>query len=60
MPQLQNDAKRFFMYFRMTSNCFDEIFNFINEDIRKETTHFRVSIPDTSTRSPERLTIALR
>ncbi|KAL4088886.1 hypothetical protein QTP88_023970 [Uroleucon formosanum] len=55
MPQLRNDAKRFFIYFRMTSNCFDEILNFINEDIRKETTHFRVPIPP-----PERLAIALR
>lgn len=55
MPQLRNDAKRFFIYFRMTSNCFDDILNFINEDIRKETTHFRVPIP-----TPERLDIALR
>ena len=44
MPQLRNDAKPFFIYFRMTSNCFDEILNCINEDIRKETTHFRVPI----------------
>jgi len=39
----------------MTSNCFDEILNFINEEIRKETTHFCMPIS-----LPERLAIALR
>jgi hypothetical protein len=37
MPQLRSNAKRFFIYFRMSSNCFDEIINLIDEDIRKET-----------------------
>lgn len=55
MPQLRDDPKRFFIYFRMSSNCFDEIVNLIDEDIRKEMTHYRVPIPP-----PERLAIALR
>lgn len=55
MPQLQKDPKRFYIYFRMTNACFEEILSFISEDIRKRDTNYRESI------SPEeRLAITLR
>lgn len=55
IPQLQNHAKHFFVCFRMSSNCFNEIFNLIDENLRKETTHFRIPISPS-----ERLAITLR
>ena len=33
MPELRQDAKRFYIYFRMPSECFDEILSLIKEDI---------------------------
>ena len=55
MPQLRQDEKRFYIYFRMTSDCFDEILNLIKEDIKKMDTNYREAIPP-----EERLAIALR
>lgn len=55
MPQLRKDEKRFYIYFRMTSECFDEILSLINDDIRKADTNYREAIS-----SEERLAIALR
>ncbi|XP_063925016.1 uncharacterized protein LOC135138913 isoform X2 [Zophobas morio] len=55
MPQLRADPKRFYIYFRMTSDCFDAILNFIRADIRKSDTNYREAI------SPEeRFAITLR
>lgn len=55
MPQLRQDEKRFFIYFRMTSETFDGIVDLIKEDIIKQDTNYRESIPP-----EERLAIALR
>lgn len=55
MPQLRQDEKRFYKYFRMTSDCFDEILELIKSDICKNDTNYREAIcPE------ERLAIALR
>lgn len=55
MPQLRQDEKRFYIYFRMTSDCFDEILNQIKNEISKKDTNYREAIcPE------ERLAIALR
>lgn len=55
MDDLRQDEKRFYIYFRMTSDCFDEILNLIADDIRKQDTNYREAIcPE------ERLAIALR
>lgn len=55
MPQLRQDEKRFYIYFRMTSETFDELLDLIKDDIKKQDTNYRESI------SPEeRLSIALR
>ncbi|KAJ8913488.1 hypothetical protein NQ315_013868 [Exocentrus adspersus] len=55
MPELRKDEKRFFIYFRMTVACFDELLHLIENDIRKLDTNYREAI------SPEeRLSIALR
>jgi hypothetical protein len=35
MPELRQDEKRFYIYFRMPSECFDEILILIKEDITK-------------------------
>lgn len=55
MPQLREDPRRFYTYFRMTPGCFDEILNLIADEIRKIPTNFRIPISP-----PERLAIALR
>ncbi|KAJ8911443.1 hypothetical protein NQ315_008329 [Exocentrus adspersus] len=55
MPDLRKDEKRFYIYFRMSIESFDEILNLIKDDIRKYNTNFRESI------SPEeRFAITLR
>ena len=36
MPELRQDEKRFYIYFRMPSECFDEILSLITEDITKK------------------------
>lgn len=55
MPQLREDPRRFYIYFRMTLECFDEILGWITDEIRKTPTHFRIPISPS-----ERLAIALR
>ncbi|CAH1993203.1 unnamed protein product [Acanthoscelides obtectus] len=55
MPQLRLDEQRFYVYFRMTQECFDEILNLVKDEIRKSDTNYREAI------SPEeRLAITLR
>lgn len=52
---LKEYPEKFFKYFRMSPQSFDELLNEIREDITKENTHLRLSI------SPEeRLTVTLR
>jgi hypothetical protein len=55
MPQLRKDRERFFLYFRISPECFDAILGWIDEEIRKIPTNFRNQIP-----SAERRAIALR
>ena len=44
MPQLRKDEKRFYIYFRMTIACFDELLHLIENDIRKLDTNYREAI----------------
>ena len=44
MPELRQDEKRFYIYFRMPSECFDEILSLIKEDITKMDTNYREAI----------------
>ena len=55
MPELRQDEKRFCIYFRMPSECFDEILSLIKEDITKMHTNYREAIS-----AKERLAITLR
>ena len=55
MPELRQDEKRFYIYFRMSSECFDEILSLIKEDITKMDTNYREAIS-----AEERLAITLR
>ena len=55
MPELRQDEKRFYIYFRMPIECFEEILNLIKEDITKMDTNYREAISD-----EERLAITLR
>ena len=55
MPELRHDEKRFYIYFRMPSECFDEILSVIKEDITKMDTNYREAIS-----AEERLAITLR
>lgn len=55
MPQLRMDPARFYMYFRMTPECYNEVLSLIQSEIRKMPTHFRNPISPT-----ERLAICLR
>lgn len=55
MPQLREDPRRFYIYFRMTPECYDEILVWIIEEIQKMPTNFRNPIPPS-----ERLAISLR
>ena len=55
MPELRQDEKRFYIYFRMPSECFDEILILIKEDITKKDTNYREAIS-----AEERLAITLR
>ncbi|KAJ8879617.1 hypothetical protein PR048_020225 [Dryococelus australis] len=45
VPELLKDDKRFYVYFRMSVDCFDEILNMIRDDISKKATDFRRPIP---------------
>lgn len=55
IPQLLNDEKRFYLYFRMTIESFDEILRAIRKDITKQFTNWRRPIPP-----EERLAVGLR
>ncbi|KAI4466169.1 hypothetical protein MML48_3g00010618 [Holotrichia oblita] len=55
MPQLQEDEKRFYIYFRMPSECFEEILCSTKEDISKQITNYRVPVS-----VEERLVLTLR
>ncbi|KAI4466168.1 hypothetical protein MML48_3g00004821 [Holotrichia oblita] len=44
MLQLQEDEKRFYIYFRMPSECFEEILCSTKEDISKQITNYRVPV----------------
>lgn len=55
MPKLREDPKRFYLYFRMTLECFDEVLDWIHDEIIKMPTNFRVPIPP-----QERLALTLR
>jgi hypothetical protein len=55
VPQLVTDEKRFYIYFRMTVQCFDEILGKVREDITKQHTNWRRQIP-----LEERLAITVR
>lgn len=55
MPELRQDEKRFYIYFRMPSECFDEILSLIKEDNSKKDTNYREAIS-----AEERLAITLR
>lgn len=55
LPELRKDEERFYIYFRMTSDCFDEILNLIKSEICKQDTNYREAITP-----EERLAIALR
>jgi len=53
--QLREDEKRFYIYYRMTIESFDNLLNMIRDSIKKEFTNYRNPI------SPvERLCITLR
>ncbi|XP_074041484.1 uncharacterized protein [Leptinotarsa decemlineata] len=53
--QLRMDEKRFYIYFRMNFECFDEILARIENDIRKQHSKFREPIEPA-----ERLAVTLR
>ena len=55
MPELQQYEKRFYIYFRMPNECFDEILSLTKEDITKMDTNYREAIS-----AEERLAITLR
>ena len=55
MPELRQDGKRFYIYFRMPTECFDEILSLMKEDITKMDTNCREAIS-----AEERLAITLR
>ena len=44
MPEIRQDEKRFYIYFRMPAECFDEILNLIKEDITKMDTNYLEAI----------------
>ena len=44
MPEFRQDEKRFYIYFRMPSECFDEILSVIKEDITIMDTNYREAI----------------
>jgi hypothetical protein len=46
IPQLLNDEKRLYLYFRMTLESFDEILKAIRNDITKQFTTFTCLFPN--------------
>ena len=55
MSDLRADDDKFFDYFRMTQESFNELLAIIGPHIRKDSTHLRKSIP-----AEERLAMTLR
>jgi len=55
MPELRQDEKRFYIFFRMPTECFDEILSLIKEDITKKDTTYREALS-----AEEGLAITLR
>jgi len=56
MPELRQDEKRFYIYFRMPSEYFDKILSLIKEDITKMDKNYREAVIS----AEERLAITLR
>ncbi|RVE51175.1 hypothetical protein evm_004140 [Chilo suppressalis] len=54
-PKLLQDEERFYMYFRMSIQCFNELYDMLNNYIQKADTNFRRAIS-----AKERLVIFLR
>ena len=54
MSELRQDEKRLYIYFRMPSECFDEMLSLIKEDITKMDTNYREAVS-----AEERLAIKL-
>ena len=44
MPELRQDEKRFYIYFRMPSEYFDKILSLIKEDITEMDTNYHEAI----------------
>lgn len=55
LPDLLEDEERFFIYFRMSVNSFNELHNYIKHEIEKQNTNWRNSIS-----TKERLAVFLR
>ena len=55
IPELRQDEKRFYIYFRMPSECIDKILSLIKEDITKMDTNYLEAVS-----AEERLAITLR
>lgn len=43
--ELLDDDQRFFIYFRMSVNSFNELYSLIKDDIEKQDTNWRKAIP---------------
>ncbi|KAG8250984.1 hypothetical protein J6590_065684 [Homalodisca vitripennis] len=55
MSFLRNDNEKFFSYFRMSATSFDELLALVRDDLSKQDTRLRLSIP-----AEERLAVTLR
>lgn len=55
VSSLREDDEKFFSYFRMSAKPFDELLSFVQGEISKKNTSFRLSIP-----AEERLAVTLR
>ena len=55
VPELREDPKRFHMYFRMGLEEFDYLHQFIESDIKKKNTQFRIAVS-----TEQRLAVCLR
>lgn len=53
--ELRQHEERFYVYFRMTVDCFDELLELIKPDIKKQFTNYRRPIEPA-----ERLAVTLR
>jgi hypothetical protein len=43
-PELRKDEEQIYIYFGMTTDCYDEILNIIKDDKMKERTNYRTVI----------------